>query len=283
MVEFTRITKENIEWFKGMLPEETGSERALQRRTLMLGAVSDGAACGIIVVGYEKEMAELRWIYVSPEFRNQGIGKGLLDEIETEKKTVKIRQTMAIYPSDDNGEIMDRLLYSCGYTVNAVKTKNYYLSYRQLISLPVFKQMAEAKKNSRYHYQVLEEAPSYILKNQELSHGFITEACMKYSVVCFDDTHVVGYMMVNEKSETEHELSYLKIHGNKSSIVLSGLFGCYAENVVKKMKGRKLSPDTGLSFQVLDKKMEDFVTKVLGLEPDESVWFHIAKHEMEEA
>lgn len=282
MVEITRITDENMAWFQGMLPEEDSSEIPLQNLIIRLGAVVDEKACGIIAVGCNGEKAQLRWLYVSPDFRNQGIATRLMEEIEKEKKLLGIKWTMALYPSDENGLIMDRLLVHHGFSITAEKSENYGLTYRQMLALPVFKSMLEAKRDNKYQFCMLSDVATYVIRGSELNRSYNLEKHNRFSTVCLKDNRIVGYLMVKEKNEMEHEVSIFRITGNSSVGIIRGLFGLFAENVLKQIRDRKMSADASLSFQAHDDAMNRFVEKTFELVPFEKVWFHIAIREEEE-
>lgn len=82
MAEYMRLTRDSLPWYGGLLP--AGLSRRLQAESalLALGAVENGAACGVMVVEFslfgEEEMAEILYLAVAEGRRRRGIGSGLV-------------------------------------------------------------------------------------------------------------------------------------------------------------------------------------------------------------
>lgn len=71
----TRISKNNIEFFKDFLME---SYELHSNNILKLGAIEDGTACGAACFEVNKTVAELVSIFVAPAYRKRGIASEML-------------------------------------------------------------------------------------------------------------------------------------------------------------------------------------------------------------
>ena len=72
-MEITKITDDNIAFFKPVIPDSL-----LMRSTLRLGAVHNGTACGVLLADVGEKDAELLWFFVDEKHRNMGCGELLM-------------------------------------------------------------------------------------------------------------------------------------------------------------------------------------------------------------
>ena len=81
MTEYIRLTEQTLRWFQPLLPPACQALRE-QEETYILGAIRDGAACGVLVFRLDrlKEIfvAEIRYLAVAEGFRRRGIATGLI-------------------------------------------------------------------------------------------------------------------------------------------------------------------------------------------------------------
>jgi len=107
-IDITPLTEENFSFFQPMLPNEM-CRLFKSGEVLAMGAVVDGAACGVIVVepkNAEQNYAQLLWIYVAEDNRREYIGSTLFCEMA---------EFLQEFDENDIGEVAGII---CRYTVS---------------------------------------------------------------------------------------------------------------------------------------------------------------------
>ena len=110
MMELTRITKENLEYFRLYLPpgHATPEQEAL-------GLIADdGVPCAAALISGAEGQAAIDWLYVHPEYRRKGAGSTLLEKTEN-LLAVETDSLSISYPAEIPG--MDELLDANGYLI----------------------------------------------------------------------------------------------------------------------------------------------------------------------
>ncbi len=75
-----QITRDNLTYFEGFLLTDVLEPRT-RRRTLLLGLVDDGVACGAIAASMFASDLNITSLYVSPDYRRKGGGRLLIDTL----------------------------------------------------------------------------------------------------------------------------------------------------------------------------------------------------------
>ncbi len=276
-MQITLIGKENIRFFQGMIPKESKKEKLLQPVVHRLGAICDGVACGIIIVGIDEGMAQLKWLYVSPDYRNRGIGKALVKAMMEDLIDLDITRVVSVYESNLYGGYMDKILYENDYIISAVKSENYRTTYGQMVKVPLFKKALDSKPNPNYEFVTLGEVPANMIRNSEIMKWFLVDYYKEQSVVCIDSKKKIkGIFMVKRKNEKHYEISFVHCKGANTPVIMTGMIGRFAKNVRAEVKNKNLSADTVLTFQTQGKDRGSFVQHVFDIPPEEIVWFHEA-------
>ena len=75
-MEITIVRQENKSFFEPLMPVEQW-----QLADLVLGAIEEGTACGVLAVQEAGTFLEIHYLYVAEDYRRKGIATGLLREL----------------------------------------------------------------------------------------------------------------------------------------------------------------------------------------------------------
>lgn len=78
MLEVTRLTESNLHWFQSILTPTWMEKLYHDANTTALGAVRDGAACGVLIFHEIGPVADIVYLTVSDSYRRQGIATALV-------------------------------------------------------------------------------------------------------------------------------------------------------------------------------------------------------------
>lgn len=73
-MEITIIREENRSFFEPLMPEDQW-----EQADLVLGAIEEGTACGVLAAQEAETVLDIRYLYVAEEYRRRGIATGLLE------------------------------------------------------------------------------------------------------------------------------------------------------------------------------------------------------------
>lgn len=109
-MKLTRITKENLEYFRMFLPpgQATSEQEALGLIT------EEGVPCAAALISGADQDVALDWLYVHPDNRRQGAGSELLEKIEDLLRSETDALSVA-YPDEIKG--LDEFFTANGYLV----------------------------------------------------------------------------------------------------------------------------------------------------------------------
>lgn len=107
-MQLTRVTKENLEYFRAYLP----IENVTPKQEALVFITEDGFSCAAALVSGADREAALDWIFVHPEYRRKGIGSTFLKKMENLLKE-ETSVFSASYPAGAEG--MDDFLVQNGY------------------------------------------------------------------------------------------------------------------------------------------------------------------------
>jgi len=102
-MQYIRLTRDSLKWFLPLLPPE--EERALleERDVYAIGAIREGSACGILVFSASDELADIRYLAVSPSYRRKGIARGMLRYLCSCADT-SVTPVSCVFPAHDKQE-----------------------------------------------------------------------------------------------------------------------------------------------------------------------------------
>lgn len=201
-MELTRIEQKNIHAFQEILPPYKQYQPA-QR----LGCVVDDTAVGSAVVYMTEDGYNLSWLWVAPEYRGQGIGGALLDEIceiAAESHTTG-RELTVTYPADAPwGAVLEYMLWKRGFSVLVYTYPQYCVTREQLMTSPL---MTRAKRGKRSGIVPLSQLTKLQLrelvvenrqrKNYIISHADFERVDEERSMVLLQDGSVEGLLLVS--------------------------------------------------------------------------------------
>lgn len=274
-MQITFIQKENFGAFQEMIPKNEPGDKWMQSHITMLGAVEGDCACGVLVVGWEVSAAQLLWLYVAPEYRNRGTAQRLVDCMIQIMQEQKVTEFLAIYPGNESGHCLDRIMYKNEFVISAFQSNNFQLTFREIIQLPYFKRAMEVKLSSKYQFLSLKDTASFLLREKELLTYYDLQAYEEYSVVCVRDKTLCGVLLIRRMMENEYDVGILRSYENDMKILI-GLLCAFGKKMAKDVWQQMLSPDAVLTFQVQEKKAAPGRKRVFARKPKETVWFHHA-------
>ena len=202
MYRLTRITKENEEYFRELLPE--GGLKPNDQALGVFTEEEDSAAAAVFA--REGKEASLNWLFVAPEYRRAGIGLHLLGTAEElmNKNTELIRLS---YFDDVTG--MEDLLQKLGYytvsgnTVYRITPEDFadHPEYQKLQKMQMKKQPISLDGLLREERQKLLEALSKEYRGAEL-----LRECDPAKSFCFkeEDGSFSGCILTKKLEEEEY-------------------------------------------------------------------------------
>lgn len=142
-VMLTGITQANIQYFRPLL-----MDYELSGSNIMLGAVKNDTACGILIAHIESITGNLilTYLYIAPDFREEGIASILLDQIQILQKKNKVENIMARFWLEDQD--LGGFFQAYGFQM-------------QLVSLAYDFEIRDCKQN-----QVFEKYKNYRFQNE---------------------------------------------------------------------------------------------------------------------
>lgn len=274
-MQITFIQKENFGAFQEMIPKNEPGDKWMQSHITMFGAVEEDCACGVLVVGWETSVAQLLWLYVAPEYRNRGAAQSLVDCMIQNMQEQKVTEFLAIYPSNESGHCLDRIMYKKEFSLSAFQSNNFQLTFREIIQLPYFKRAMGVKISSKYQFLSLKDTSSFLLREKEIVKYYDLQAYEEYSVVCVRDKTLCGVLLIRQMMENEYDVGILRSY-EKDPEILIGLLCVFGKKMAKDVWQQTLPPDAVLTFQIQEKKAAPARKRVLKRKPKEIVWFHRA-------
>lgn len=274
-MQITFIQKENFGAFQEMIPKHEPGDVWVQSHITMFGAVEEDCACGVLVVGWETSVAQLLWLYVAPEHRNRGTAQRLVDCMIQSMQEQKVTEFLAIYPSNESGHCLDRIMYKKEFSLSAFQSNNFQLTFREIIQLPYFERAMGVKISSKYQFLSLKDTASFLLREKEIVKYYDLQAYEEYSVVCVRDKTLCGVLLIRQMMENEYDVGILRSY-EKDPEILIGLLCVFGKKMAKDVWQQTLPPDAVLTFQIQEKKAAPARKRVLTRKPKEIVWFHRA-------
>lgn len=274
-MQITFIQKENFGAFQEMIPKHEPGDVWVQSHITMFGAVEEDCACGVLVVGWETSVAQLLWLYVAPEYRNRGAAQSLVDFMIQNMQEQKVTEFLAIYPSNESGHCLDRIMYKKEFSLSAFQSNNFQLTFREIIQLPYFERAMGVKISSKYQFLSLKDTASFLLREKEIVKYYDLQAYEEYSVVCVRDKTLCGVLLIRQMMENEYDVGILRSY-EKDPEILIGLLCVFGKKMAKDVWQQTLPPDAVLTFQIQEKKAAPARKRVLTRKPKEIVWFHRA-------
>ena len=127
-MEITIVREENQSYFEPLMPRELW-----EKADLVLGAIEEGAACGILAATEEPEhIMALQYLFVAQEYRRKGIATALLEGLHEIGRYSGIDLTMCQYALNAEQEDLDQCLSKNLFELDEVRTPVYRTAFGDL-------------------------------------------------------------------------------------------------------------------------------------------------------
>lgn len=224
-MEITLIAEENQVYFEPICP-------LMLQGTISFGLIHEGEPCGCLQFSFIGNSAELRYIFICPDFRRMGGGRKLLTESIVLLKGSGIEKVFCLptYLDYSIESYWDTFLRDCGFVEEAIDGYKFSFPLAHMVErteIHMGKEVAPLPKNivPLTHFpkekwvQVIdtikdEEAR---LRGQDViaSTDFVPEL----TFVVANSQGISAYLMINRIDETEYEISGLYNEGNNPSVL----------------------------------------------------------------
>lgn len=127
-MEITIVREENQSYFEPLMPQEIW-----EKAHLILGAIEEGAACGILAATEETEhILDLQYLFVAEGYRRKGIATALLEGLHEIGKYSGIDLTVCQYALNEEQNDLDLCLDKNLFELDDVRTPVYRTAFKDL-------------------------------------------------------------------------------------------------------------------------------------------------------
>lgn len=278
-IEITLVSNENIEFFQHFLTKRIEDMEILQEDCIMLGAIVEETACGIMVLGIDADRCNIIWLFVAPSFRNQGVASKLVDFTIEKKEALGLKSLFSLYHASGLvSYYIDHIFLRRGATLKTFKSYHYRLTIRELMTKKRFLQsVASYKKNEGVNsrFQSLGYISSIILRGSFLADNYELEKYRKdLSVLYIKNNEILGFLLIEEKSNGNFHLQILQTMKSSPAIVL-GLVQKACYETTRLAADNAINLDAYFSFENSGERGKRFAKNIFLTGPTEEIWYHI--------
>lgn len=127
-MEITIVREENQSYFEPLMPQEIW-----EKAHLILGAIEEGAACGILAATEETEhIMALEYLFVAEDYRRKGMATALLDGLHEIAKYSGMDLTVCQYALNEEQKDLDLCLDKNLFELDGVRTPVYRTAFGDL-------------------------------------------------------------------------------------------------------------------------------------------------------
>ncbi len=127
-MEITIVREENQSYFEPLMPRELW-----EKSDLVLGAIEEGAACGVLAATEESEhIMALEYLFVAEDYRRKGIATALLDGLHEIGRYSGMDLTICQYALNEEQSDLDLCLDKNLFELEEVRTPVYRTAFRDL-------------------------------------------------------------------------------------------------------------------------------------------------------
>ena len=225
-MEITRITSNNIEGFQNILPPYVRCEN-----NHILGCIVNKKAVATAVMNLVKDNCSISWLWVSPDYRRQGIGGALLKSLcESAAKEYKKEVTIT-FPTDASWTVvMEYMMLKCGFTAEIHTYPRFCFTKEQLLSSPLMarKESGEDRRVMTLHQVSHLQIKELIQGSKEKDEYQLTEsdffhADRERSMAFVVEGHIQGLVLVgsgDKEGVLTLNLLYLKRPAANAALML---------------------------------------------------------------
>ena len=268
-MEVTRITKNNIEAFQDLFPEDF----VFQEDVLAFGTVSDkreGVACMLLSL-HDRERVFIDWLYTHPDRREMGAASELLNTVTAFLQGMSVREVCITFPEEDG--LLEFFLRDRGFLVGEVSDV-YEIPIEELMYTEESEKLLSRVKNPLPLWS-LENEGVYadlceLLEGRGIQRDAFAEASKEFSLAEVDESgRVTGCILVKDSGDEKLEIMYLLNDEERRPGAMELLAGFYRLLEEKSLLDRKLvfADPGGHSISLMEKltggDREDF--RVRGL------------------
>lgn len=127
-MEITIVREENQSYFEPLMPRELW-----EKSDLVLGAIEEGAACGVLAATEESEhIMALEYLFVAEDYRRKGIATALLDGLHEIGRYSGMDLTICQYALNEEQSDLDLCLDKNLFELDEVRTPVYRTAFGDL-------------------------------------------------------------------------------------------------------------------------------------------------------
>ncbi len=227
-MEITVVKEENQEYFKPLMPKEQWEEA-----DLVLGAIENGVACGVLAVTEEPEdIINLLYLMVAKDYRRKGIATALLEGLHKLGRHFGMNMTICQYALNHAQKDLDLCLSKNLFELDEIKSPVYRVAFKDL-SAKYFK---ETKLSNKQTVTPLSEVTARVwnrftekLEKAQTEDGSIPELEVKYlydqeaSFLLMKRGEPMGCILL-ERLDADYLLSYFCVLKDASPLDMMQLF-----------------------------------------------------------
>ncbi len=264
-MKITAITKDNLEYFKGFISSEDAEFIKKDLKILPIGLVADdldgreNMAAGAICCRPDDYSLDITSFYVSPEYRNRGAGKFLIDETRRLFAEDDMEFNIEFLVVGKEQEELTDFLEEYGF-VQADPENEIYLAKVSDISKS---KVADKEGDGEPFIGVKSKLFEEVENNAEKLDIILPLGGMKseyidddISVAVVKDNKIESFVIFEKISEETILLSSAYSKNNSPTVLLHMLEKC-AELILK-----KYSPDTNILVQSIDDTTDELMEKI---------------------
>jgi ribosomal protein S18 acetylase RimI-like enzyme len=271
-ITITAITEENFSFFEPFIPKEILRELNAED-CIIMGAIVDETACGIIIARAEEGRAQLLWIYVAEDYRRQYIGSTLFCEIADfleDPDEYDLEGIICRYAVSEDDNSVNKFFGSLQFEQEETGEYSVSLTMQEISELGFVKSAANNNNAGAVIYAPIAKlSPFHLHKlNSELdkneanftgeavSYATVIPAC---SMVMYRGNNPTGCICFTDgETKNERVLSVLFIQEKESSAI-KGMFGSSAVSLIKSN-----TPDTVIKIPVVSESAGKMAKLMLG-------------------
>lgn len=126
-MEITIVRQENRSFFEPLMPVEQW-----QFADLVLGAIEEGTACGVLAAQEAETFLEIHYLYVAEEYRRKGIATGLLEELHHIGRGSQMDGELCQYVDNEAMKGLDACLAGNRYERDEAESTVYVADFKDL-------------------------------------------------------------------------------------------------------------------------------------------------------
>lgn len=242
-MEITIVRQENRSFFEPLMPAEQW-----QFADLVLGAIEEGTACGVLAAQEAETILEIHYLYVAEEYRRKGIATRLLGELHRIGRISQMDGELCQYVDNEAMKALDACFAVNRYDRDEEESTVYVTEFKDLSEKFFCRPKTDTKADGPESYEAgaalgagVKAVPlsavtartwnQFLEKLESLSNedGTVPDLGVKYlydqeiSFLLVKRREPEGCILL-EKQEEDYILSYFCILGKAVLAEMMGLF-----------------------------------------------------------